>query len=90
MNIHKLTTLVTYDIVNRTEKIENNAKKEKEINVELEKVTEIKKERLIIIILQLKKNRGLRDLFSCKQRRDTLLRLLRLRLYRLRTLERGR
>ena len=90
MNVHKLATLVTYDITNRTERIENNAKKEKEINVELERVVEIEKERLITITLQLKKNRGLRDLFSCKRRRDTLSRLLRSRLRRLRTLEKGR
>ena len=51
MNIYKLTTLVTYNIINRIERIENNTKKEKEINIELEKVIEIKKERLIIIIL---------------------------------------
>ena len=89
-NVHKLAVLVAYDIVNRTERIENNAKKEREINVELERVTEIKKERLITITLQLKKNRGLRDLFSCERRRDTLLRRLRLRLRRPRTLERGR
>ena len=90
MNVHKLATLVAYNIVNRTERIENNTKKEREINVELEKVTEIEKERLIIITLQLKKNRGLRDLFGRKRRRDTLLRRLRLRLRRPRTLERGR
>jgi len=75
--------------MNRTERIENNTKKEREINVELERVTEIKKERLITITLQLKKNKGLRDLFNCKRRRDILLQRLRSRLRRLRTLEKG-
>ena len=51
MNVHKLATLVAYNIVNRTERIENNTKKEREINVELERVVEIEKERLITIIL---------------------------------------